>query len=294
MERAMSESSCEVFDPLVAELALGVLEGKERADTLAHVEHCRACQHELLLMGDVADRLAQLTPAAEPPAGFETRVLATIEAARAVSPRPRPATIRRRSSLGSGSRRAASGGRASHLVGGRHRGGGRLPASDGSLPASPTTGRSRWWRAGAGVAAGVALVAAVGAGGWALGHHAASPAPAAAPAGSGKGVVAELLSDHHRVGEVIVRPFPGLRHGRSYWWMSMAVEAPLGTSRVDCELQQADGKWLSVGSFALSGGSGYWAAQVPATSSPFVAARLIDEQGKTVGAASWGAPGWSD
>lgn len=291
MERAMSELSCEAMQPLVAELALGVSEGKERADALAHLEHCPACQHELLLMGDVADRLAELTPSAEPPAGFETRVLATIETARAASPLvagDRPATIRRRSNLGSGSRRPVSGGRVARGVGSSRR------VFERPSGRSQAAGSSRWVRAAAGVGAAVVVAAGIGAGGWALGHHGAAPAPAAAPAGTGKGVVAELLSNHQRVGEVIVRPLPGLLHGHSYWWMSMAVEAPVATGRVQCELQQANGKWTSVGSFALSDGSGYWAAQIPETSSPFVAARLLDGHGKTVGAASWGAPGWSE
>ena len=84
----MTELTCEHFQDLMAELALGVLSGRERADALAHVERCPACRRDLAAMGDLADRLVELTPQAEPPAGFETRVLARLT--------PPPATARRR------------------------------------------------------------------------------------------------------------------------------------------------------------------------------------------------------
>jgi hypothetical protein len=74
----MTDLTCGQFEDLSAELALGILEGRERAVALAHVEHCADCRQDLLAMGAVADRLVELTPSAEPPAGFETRVLARL------------------------------------------------------------------------------------------------------------------------------------------------------------------------------------------------------------------------
>jgi hypothetical protein len=74
----MTDLTCGQFEDLSAELALGILEGRERAVPLAHVEHCADCRQDLLAMGAVADRLVELTPSAEPPAGFETRVLARL------------------------------------------------------------------------------------------------------------------------------------------------------------------------------------------------------------------------
>jgi hypothetical protein len=85
----MTEPTCDEFKELSAELALGILHGRERADVIAHLETCPACHEELLLMGDLADRIVALTPSAEPPAGFETRVLAGL-APRAKRPRRRP------------------------------------------------------------------------------------------------------------------------------------------------------------------------------------------------------------
>ena len=76
----MTELTCTQFGDLSAELALGILEGEERADALVHAQHCDACQRELARQSSVADELVALTPAAEPPVGFETRVLSRLAA----------------------------------------------------------------------------------------------------------------------------------------------------------------------------------------------------------------------
>jgi hypothetical protein len=70
------------------ELALGLLSGPERAEVVAHLETCDACRATVEGLSDVADRLLLLAPQTEPPAGFESGVLARIDggAARA---RPR-------------------------------------------------------------------------------------------------------------------------------------------------------------------------------------------------------------
>jgi len=67
--------TCAQCQGLTAELALGVLDGRQRADVLAHVDSCPGCRRDLAAMGEVADRLVALVPSAEPPAGFETKVL---------------------------------------------------------------------------------------------------------------------------------------------------------------------------------------------------------------------------
>jgi hypothetical protein len=79
--RAMSELSemtCEEFSNVAAELALGVLTGRERARALAHLERCDACRDEVRQLTQTGEELLGLLPAAEPPAGFESRVLARI------------------------------------------------------------------------------------------------------------------------------------------------------------------------------------------------------------------------
>ena len=54
----MTDPGCVHARDQLAELALEVLDGRERAEVLAHVEHCADCRHELAAMlsrGDVHD-----------------------------------------------------------------------------------------------------------------------------------------------------------------------------------------------------------------------------------------------
>ena len=52
----MSEEwGCEEYDDELAELALGVLTGRERARTLSHVESCPRCAEDLEILSRTAD-----------------------------------------------------------------------------------------------------------------------------------------------------------------------------------------------------------------------------------------------
>jgi hypothetical protein len=72
-------SSCEDTRELLAELALGIADGDDRARALAHVASCADCRRELESLANVADELLLLAPEREPPPGFESRVLAELE-----------------------------------------------------------------------------------------------------------------------------------------------------------------------------------------------------------------------
>src|SRR5215469_497476 len=74
----LNEMGCEEFANVAAELALGVLTGRERAQALAHLDRCDACRGEVRQLTLTGEELLGLLPEAEPPAGFETRVLARI------------------------------------------------------------------------------------------------------------------------------------------------------------------------------------------------------------------------
>jgi hypothetical protein len=65
---------CEECSAELAELALGVLTGRERARALAHVESCPHCAEELEQLARAADTVLQAAPDAEPPMGFEVRM----------------------------------------------------------------------------------------------------------------------------------------------------------------------------------------------------------------------------
>jgi len=66
---------CATFLDELPELALGILTGRSRAETLAHVETCASCAEELERLSRAADALLEAVPSAEPPLGFEVRVL---------------------------------------------------------------------------------------------------------------------------------------------------------------------------------------------------------------------------
>jgi hypothetical protein len=70
--------ACTDVRALAAEAALGLLSGSERSDVLAHLAGCSACSDEVDQLAAAADRLLLLAPRAEPPAGFESTVLAAI------------------------------------------------------------------------------------------------------------------------------------------------------------------------------------------------------------------------
>jgi Putative zinc-finger len=86
--------SCEQVRQLAPELALGIADGAERAAALRHLAECPACRRVVEDLSEVTDELLMLAPEREPPAGFESRVLARIRP-------PQPLTLkpRRRRSL---------------------------------------------------------------------------------------------------------------------------------------------------------------------------------------------------
>ncbi|MCW2933300.1 MAG: hypothetical protein JWM19_4262 [Actinomycetia bacterium] len=67
--------TCAELHDEAAELALGVLTGRERAAAVAHLEKCEAFREEVRQLMATGEQLLKLLPPAEPPAGFETRAL---------------------------------------------------------------------------------------------------------------------------------------------------------------------------------------------------------------------------
>jgi hypothetical protein len=76
-----AELGCEQVRDLAPELALGIAEGEERDAALRHLSGCSGCRQLVSELSSVGDELLQLAPAHDPPAGFESRVLAVILAA---------------------------------------------------------------------------------------------------------------------------------------------------------------------------------------------------------------------
>jgi hypothetical protein len=93
------DRACEAVREQLAELALGIVSGDERALLLDHAAGCPSCRRALGEFALVGDELLQLAPEHEPPAGFEVRVLERLR-----SPRRRGLADR----LGLRGRRAAA------------------------------------------------------------------------------------------------------------------------------------------------------------------------------------------
>jgi anti-sigma factor RsiW len=89
----VADLRCETCRDLAPELALGLLGGDERAAVLAHLQDCERCRDEVAALTGLHERMRLLVPPVEPPAGFETRVLARL--AGAGQPRPARLWVRR-------------------------------------------------------------------------------------------------------------------------------------------------------------------------------------------------------
>jgi anti-sigma-K factor RskA len=74
----INQMGCEEFTDVAAELALGVLTGRERAQALAHLDQCDACREHVSQLTSAGEQLLALLPTSEPPPGFETRVMERI------------------------------------------------------------------------------------------------------------------------------------------------------------------------------------------------------------------------
>src|SRR5262249_21879204 len=85
---AMADRCAEIRE-LAPELALGIVDGEQRARALEHLADCPDCRRRLEELSEVADELLLLAPHREPPVGFEERALAPLE------PAPKPRRRRR-------------------------------------------------------------------------------------------------------------------------------------------------------------------------------------------------------
>ncbi|HEX3963331.1 MAG TPA: hypothetical protein VHZ03_42975 [Trebonia sp.] len=83
--------SCGEFADVAAELALGVLTGRERAQAVAHLDQCDSCREHVRQLSLTGEEMLGLLPSREPPEGFESRVMARLgvtEPAPAMAPSP--------------------------------------------------------------------------------------------------------------------------------------------------------------------------------------------------------------
>ena len=248
----LNEMGCAEFADVAAELALGVLTGRERARALAHLDWCDACRENVRQLTVTGEELVGLLPAIEPPAGFETRVMGRLGLAT-----PAPAPARQLSPARRFGRNLAG------WVAGGWMGG-----------AGP--GRPRRLLASAAAAVAV-IVAALG--GWGL--RAATSSPPASPLSS-----AALLTASHQTAGTIYFYNSGSR------WLYMSVNigpgsGATGNGTVLCQVEGPDGHITTIGSFRLTGGYGYWGSPDPATNGPLTGARIVTTTGAILATATF-------
>jgi len=271
----LNDMTCGEMADVAAELALGVLTGRERAMAIAHLDKCDECREHVRQLMATGEQLLELLPSAEPPAGFETRVLERIGL-----PAPAQGEARREDNYPQLiSRRGSTP---------AHRGpagGGTRPRADrhgADRPTGPPAGPGGTRRPGRirRVLAATAVVLAVivaGLGGWRIG---VGTAPAASSA-AGPLTSASLLSATHQdVGDIYVYS------GRSTW-LYMSVDFGSGDEVVMCQVVGKDGQVTKIGSFQLADGYGSWGSPNPGNLGTLSGARLVSADGTVLASATF-------
>jgi hypothetical protein len=263
----LNDMTCAELADVAAELALGVLTGRDRADAIAHLDKCDGCREDVRQLMATGEQLLELLPTAEPPAGFETRVLERIGL-------PVPAHVEATADTYPQllSRREDTA---------RRRGPGRDAARPGAgQPGAPPGGPGGARRPGrlrrllAATAVGVAVIAA-GLGGWQLG---VGSAPAVS---SDRLTSADLMSaTHQEVGDIFV-------YSGKTRWVYMSVNLRSGNDLVTCQVVGDDGQVSTIGSFHLTDGRGTWGSADPGTTGALHGARLLSADGTVLATATF-------
>ena len=249
----VNEMGCAEFADAAAELALGVLTGRERARALEHLDRCEACRENVRQLTVTGEELVGLLPAIEPPAGFETRVMERLGLG-TLAPDP----VRQLSPARRFGRKLAD-----WIGGWTGRGGVSYPRRILST------------------AAVAAAVIVAGLGGWGL--HAATSSPAASPLSS----AALLTASHQTAGKIYFYDA-----GHRWLYMSVDIgsaSGAAGNGTVICQVEGPNGHLTTVGSFQLSGGYGYWGSPDPVTNGPLTGARLVTTTGTVLATATFAA-----
>jgi anti-sigma-K factor RskA len=277
----MDDMRCDEFAEVAAELALGVLTGRERARALAHLDGCETCREQVRELSMAGDELLALLPPAEPPAGFESRVLDRLGL---VAPGQQPAdaaAVKQRSDIPghqASDVRVLADEHAGRRADRQNRPPNRPPNRSADQPPAGRPRRSLSRRLLAAAAVAVALIG--GGVGWGL-RDATVPSSASSQAAA-LSTAALVTSDHQSVGQVFV-------YNRSPWWMYMSVNMEgVGNVTVTCQLEDADGHFKNVGQFKLTDGYGSWGSS-PYTAGPgtIMGARLLSANGTVLAAASF-------
>ncbi|MGW1377443.1 hypothetical protein ACWD6P_24675 [Streptomyces sp. NPDC002446] len=242
----MSEDvTCQKLREFGAELALGVLPGRERAEAVAHLDRCADCREYVGQLTLVGDGLVGLLPGREPPVGFETRVARSLA----------------RSAAAQGARRHPRGiGRARRGFRGRV----RLRVASAVAALALACGFGGW-------AVGTAL------------ENAAAPArPVVMGAGLLHGGLTAAGPDRQPVGEIFAHTGSP---AWMYLSVDLDDAGIPYSGKVTCLLERTNGTTVRVGTFALHDGYGYWGAPLAVDPSTLSGARLVATDGTVLATA---------
>jgi hypothetical protein len=258
-----NDMTCAELADVAAELALGVLTGRERAMAVAHLDECDACREDVRQLMATGEQLLELLPSAEPPAGFETRVLERLGL-------PAPAKEDTHHRLIS--RRVNSPRRLGTTRSGTEPGADRSGAPPARPGRTKRVGRMR--RTLAAAAVGLAVIAA-GLGGWRIGAG-TSTSPATAHL-----TAASLLSaTHQQVGNIFL-------YSGTPQWLYMSVDMDSGQQTVTCQVVSTDGRVTTLGTFQLADGYGSWGSPDPGNVGTLASARLVSANGTVLATATF-------
>ena len=275
-----SEMNCAMLADVAAELALGVLTGRERADAIEHLDRCEACREDVRKLIATGEEFLGLLPPAEPPAGFETRVLdrlgmmaSAAPAAPAAPAAVAPAVVVPAAVVPAAAAPAvpAAGRSTIARIAARRDPPGKHGHRRAPRPAPRLAGVPRARRLLAAAVISVA-VAGAGIGGWAI--H---------PGGGSAELTSATLTSasHQSVGRVFV-------YREDPHWLYMTVDLDNGNNdTVDCQVVTSDGKVREMGVFQLSNGYGWWSSPLPLTGGMPQGARLVASDGTVLAAATF-------
>jgi hypothetical protein len=242
-----SLSGCDLLEDVAAELALGSLTGAERSYALTHLDECQSCRQLVEELTAAADSLLLIAAEADPPAGFEVRLLARLK-----------------SQGGTG---ASLAGRSSEVA----------PLTSVAAGQPRSAGRFTT-RVRVVLAAAAVAMAAAGVG---LGLEVA---PRAAPSISALGpfrvaalhaVGASSTSRGSSAGEIAIT-------AAQPSWLLMSVNLD-ATGQVTCEVD-VNGREVSVGTFDLYAGRGTWGAALREPGA-VTSARIVSSNGQVLATA---------
>ncbi|WP_369244545.1 hypothetical protein [Streptomyces sp. R41] len=241
-----SDVTCEKLRELGAELALGVLPGRERAGAVAHLDHCADCREYIEQLTLVGDGLIGLLPGSEPPVGLETRVTqALTQAASAREGHPQ--------AHGSGIPRMGLGGRV------------RLRVASSVAALLLAVGFGGW-------AVGTAIEEVT----------AGSSQSTEAEAGLLEGGLTSARAPGRPTGDVYAHPGSP---GWIYMTVNLAVAGTPYSGKVTCLLENSDGSVVRVGNFTLHEGYGFWGGPASVDPAALSGARLTSPDGTVLATA---------